>query len=159
MPEIREYRESDEEAVVALSLRAWAPVFASMREALGREIFQGLFGDWRAYQEKSVRETLTNPAMRVWVAEPDGRVAGFCAATLHRDRHLGEICMVAVDPEAQQRGLGLALTETATRWLREAGMRVAMVATGGDEGHAPARRLYEKARYTAMPAAQYFKVL
>jgi hypothetical protein len=38
-------------------------------------------------------------------------------------------------------------------------MRVAMVSTGGDPGHAPARRVYEKAAFTLQPSAQYFKAL
>jgi hypothetical protein len=38
-------------------------------------------------------------------------------------------------------------------------MRVAMVETGGDTGHAPARRVYEKADYTLSPVARYFKAL
>ena len=36
---------------MALSLRAWAPVFASMEQVLGHEIFARLHGDdWRDYQ-------------------------------------------------------------------------------------------------------------
>ena len=38
-------------------------------------------------------------------------------------------------------------------------MRVAMIGTGGDPGHAPARRVYEKADYTLIPMARYFKAL
>jgi RimJ/RimL family protein N-acetyltransferase len=38
-------------------------------------------------------------------------------------------------------------------------MTVAMVKTGGDPGHAPARRVYEKAGYTFLPIARYFKNL
>jgi hypothetical protein len=38
-------------------------------------------------------------------------------------------------------------------------MRVAVIGTGGDAGHAPARQLYEQAGYHLMPAAQYFMVL
>jgi hypothetical protein len=36
---------------------------------------------------------------------------------------------------------------------------VAVIGTGGDPGHAPARRLYEQAGYRLMQAAQYFKIL
>ena len=67
--------------------------------------------------------------------------------------------MLAVDPDAQGRGIGTALTEVATSWLREAGMMVAMVETGSDPGHAPARRVYEKAGYRLLPVARYFKAL
>jgi len=35
-------------------------------------------------------------------------------------------------------------------------MRVAMIETGGDPGHAPARRVYERAGYTALPAVRFF---
>jgi ribosomal protein S18 acetylase RimI-like enzyme len=67
--------------------------------------------------------------------------------------------MLAVDPEDQGRGLGTALTDHATAWLRQSGMRVAMIGTRGDRGHAPARRVYEKADYRLIPLARYFKAL
>lgn len=159
-PQIREYRHSDEEAVVELSLRAWEPVFASMEQVLGHEIFLRLHGDWRRFQAKAVRDTLANNAMHVWVAEIGRSVVAFVAATLlEPERLLGEIRMLAVDPDAQNRGVGTALTEFATAWLRSSGMRVAMVGTGGDVGHAPARRVYEKANYTVIPIARYFRAL
>ena len=156
---IRDYGPLDEEAVVELSLRAWTPVFSSLEQVLGREIFVRLYGDWRQYQDKDVRETLADGAARVWVAEAARGVVGFVAARLHLERQLGEVWMLAVDPDAQGRGIGTALTEVATGWLREAGMTVAMVETGADPGHAPARRVYEKAGYALFPVARYFKAL
>jgi ribosomal protein S18 acetylase RimI-like enzyme len=156
---IREYRPSDEEAVVEFSLRAWTPVFSSLEQALGTEIFVRLHGDWREYQAKAVHDTLADGAMKVWVAEAEGGVIAFVAATLHRERLLGEIWMLAVDPADQDRGVGTALTEFATEWLRASGMRVAMVETGGDSGHASARRVYEKTDYTLLPVARHFKAL
>ncbi len=36
---------------------------------------------------------------------------------------------------------------------------VAMVETGGDSGHAPARRAYEKAGFALLPIARYFENL
>lgn len=146
---IREYRTADEDSVAALSIRAWAPVFASLEQVLGSEMCARLHGDWERYQESAVRGILGDAAMHVWVAETGQRVTGFVAATLHQERLLGEIVMVAVDPAHQRGGTGTALTEFATEWLRLHGMRVAMVETGGDPGHAPARHVYERAGYTA----------
>ena len=134
---IRDYAPGDEEAVVELSLRAWAPVFRSMEQILGPEIFVRLHGDWRAFQERAVRDALIDEAMHVWVAEAGGRVVAFAAATLYAERAMGEISMLAVDPADQDRGTGTALTEFVTAWLGEAGVRVAMIDTGGDPGHAP----------------------
>ncbi len=54
-PQIRRYRSIDEEPVVALSLRAWAPVFVSLEKALGAEIFRRLHPEWQADQGKAVR--------------------------------------------------------------------------------------------------------
>jgi ribosomal protein S18 acetylase RimI-like enzyme len=156
---IRDYGPLDEEPVVELSLRAWAPVFSSLEQVLGHEIFVRLHGDWRPYQEKAVRDTLADGATQVWVAEAARGVVGFVAAKLNPERHIGEIWMLAVDPDEQRRGIGTALTEVATGWLRDAGMAVAMVETGSDSGHAPARRVYEKVNYTVLPVARYFKAL
>lgn len=156
---IRDYAPGDEEAVVELSLRAWAPVFRSMEQILGPEIFVRLHGDWRAFQERAVRDALIDEAMHVWVAEAGGRVVAFAAATLYAERAMGEISMLAVDPADQDRGTGTALTEFVTAWLGEAGVGVAMIDTGGDPGHAPARHVYEKAGYTQIPIARYFRAL
>lgn len=119
---IRDYRPSDEDAVVELSLRAWAPVFASMGAILGPELSFRLHGDWRRYQDTAVRRALGNHDMTVWVADT-GRVIGFVAArTADAERSLGEIHMLAVDPDSQRHGVGTALTEHATTWMREAGL-------------------------------------
>jgi GNAT superfamily N-acetyltransferase len=72
---------------------------------------------------------------------------------------MGEVWMLAVDPDAQSQGLGTVLTNAATAWMREQGMLVAMINTGGDPGHAPARRTYEKAGFRPLPGVQYFKAL
>jgi GNAT superfamily N-acetyltransferase len=160
MPAVRNYRPDDEEDVVGLSLRAWEPVFDALEEALGVELFLRLRGDWRVGQANEVRSVLADSTQRVWVAEDAGRRAiGFLAARLHRARELGEIYMIAVDPAAQGHGIGTALTGVATEWLRRSGMRVAMIETGGDPGHAPARRLYEKSGYTPLGVVRFLKPL
>ena len=89
----------------------------------------------------------------------NGEVVGFVAAVSNANSHTGEIYMVAVDPDAQNRGLGSRLTEVATDWLRGVGMSIVLVSTGGDLGHAAARRTYEKTGFTPMPIVNYFKAL
>ena len=67
--------------------------------------------------------------------------------------------MLAVDPDFQRRGIGTALTRIATDQIRDPGLALAVIDTGGDVGHAPARRTYERAGYTQMPIVRYFKAL
>ncbi len=159
---IKEYRHSEEDIVVDFAIRSWAPVFASVKEVLGGDLFGRLHsgeGGWRGYQEAAIRRALTDPSMRTWVAAVEATVVGFVSARLTGDRQIGEIFILAVDPRWQGGGIGTALTDTATDWLRQSGARVAMVETGGDPGHAAARRVYEKADYTILPIARYFKAL
>jgi ribosomal protein S18 acetylase RimI-like enzyme len=99
---------------------------------------------------------------RAWVAEADGRAVGFTVVVVHpvnRETESGEIYMLAVDPDYQQRGIGLALVSFAVDRITELGIPLAEIGTGGDPGHAPARRLYERAGFTPVPLVRYFKAL
>jgi ribosomal protein S18 acetylase RimI-like enzyme len=159
-PRIRPFDDRDAEAVVDLSLRAWAPVFASLEQVLGSEIFRRMHPDWREDQQRAVEDVCAAKKERMWVAEVEGTAVGFVAIELHHpERSMGEISMLAVDPDHQGSGIGTALTEFALERLEDAGMKVAMVETGGDPGHAAARRTYEKAGYVLLPIARYFKNL
>ena len=159
-PRIRPFEDGDTEAVVGLSLRAWAPAFASLEQTLGSEIFRRQHPDWREDQRRAVEDACATKKGRVWVAEVGASIVGFVAVEVdHAEVGMGEISMLAVDPDHQGRGIGTALTGFAIDRLKEAGMKVAMVETGGDPGHAPARRVYEKAGYTLLPIARYFKNL
>jgi ribosomal protein S18 acetylase RimI-like enzyme len=156
---IRAYEPADRDAVIALSLRAWEPVFTSVNGLLGDQLATALHGeDWRAHQAAEVSAALEHHD--AWVAESDGHIAGFAVTRIaDPDRAIGELHMLAVDPPHQRAGIGRALTDHATEVLRAAGMRVASLSTGGDPGHAPARALYEKSGYRLFPSAQYFKPL
>jgi ribosomal protein S18 acetylase RimI-like enzyme len=159
-PQVRPLDDRDAEAVVGLSLRAWAPVFASIERALGSEIYGLLFPDgWLASQRQAVEAVCASQEKRVWVAEVDGTTVGFVAVDLHPESSMGEIHMLAVDPDHQGNGIGTALTEFSLARIKDAGMKVAMVETGGDPGHAAVRRTYEKAGYLHLPIARYFKNL
>jgi GNAT superfamily N-acetyltransferase len=153
---IRSFQRSDIDAVVDLSLRAWEPVFASIRATLDSEVYDHFHPDWRETQGTSVRDVCNDDAISVWVAVEHETVIGFTALKTDTDSQLGEIYMLAVDPDHQRKGVGAALTRFGISWLRDAGMEVAMVETGGDPGHAPARETYERAGFKLFPSAQYF---
>jgi ribosomal protein S18 acetylase RimI-like enzyme len=97
----------------------------------------------------------------VWVAVIGAStVVGFVSVGIFdAERSMGEISMLAVDPDHQGGGIGTALTEFALDRLKDAGMGVAMVETGGDPGHAAGRRTYEKAGFVLLQIARYFKNL
>lgn len=156
---IRLLRDDDIKAVVEFSVRAWRPVFESFAGLLGPKIFEHLYPDWAADQSSAVDSTCRAEGSRVWVAEADGRPVGFVAVIINDDTETGEIYMIAVDPDYQNRGIGSDLVAFAVDRIVERGMTLAEIGTGGDPGHAPARRVYEKAGFTPLPLVRYYKAL
>lgn len=155
---IRQYEARDSDDVIHLSLRAWAPVFVSIEKAMQPDVYKTLYPDgWRASQQTAVTAAIKE--QRVWVAERDDAVVGFVSVVPHHDDKMGEVHMVAVDPEYQRNGIGKALIDKALDWMRENGLEVVMVETGGDPGHAPARQMYERAGFELLPIARYFRKL
>ena len=157
---LRPLEEADIEPVLDLSIAAWGPVFQSFERVLGRGIFLMEYPDWPKNQRDAVSGVLRDTEkFTTYVADVDGTVAGFISYTIDADEKTGEVYMVAVHPNYQKRGIGLGLNELALAKMRERGVRMAVVGTGGDPGHAPARRTYEKAGYTALPLVRYYKDL
>jgi GNAT superfamily N-acetyltransferase len=156
---IEPYDPRQLDAVIRLSLRAWAPVFDSIQNAMDFDVYREFYPDWRVSQQKAVEEVCGDADTKVWVAIDSGSTGGFVAVKLHLESSMGEIYMIAVDPDYQRRGIGAALTQFALDWMKVAGMSVAMVETGGDPGHAPARYTYEKMGFRLLPIARYFKKL
>jgi GNAT superfamily N-acetyltransferase len=158
--DIREFVEDDLEAVVAFSLRAWEPVFVSIHAVLGDEIFLRLHPDWTADQEETVRTICMNDERDVYVAVAGARPVGFVAVALNAFHEcMGVIEIIGVDPDYQRRGVGARLAEFAADHMRRCGMDIAVVETGGDPGHTPARALYGDVGFTLLPIARYFRLL
>jgi GNAT superfamily N-acetyltransferase len=156
---IRRQLDADIAAIVALSLRAWRPVFESMARVLGTRLNRLVYPDWAAGQARAVEEVCRDESMKVWVAEVDGRPVGFAAVAFRSDPDSAEIEMIAVDPGQQNLGIGSALLACAFDWISAAGVNLVQLGTGGDPGHAPARHTYEKAGFTPLPLVRYYKEL
>lgn len=157
--QIEPYGAHHLDAVIRLALRAWAPVFESLQQVMDPDVYRHFYPDWRINQQEAVAEVCAAEDTPVWVALRGDLVVGFAAVELHQQTGMGELYMIAVDPDFQGQGIGSALIEFTLAWMKETGMSVAMVETGGDPGHAPARHTYEKLGFGLLPIARYFKHL
>jgi len=158
--QIRPYNPDDLDDVIRLSLLAWEPVFAAWQRILGPELYPiAIYPDWRKGQQAVVEKIISDEKMITWVAEVDRKVVGFIAYEMNGDTNVGEVQLLAVHPEFQNHGIGTELNTFALQKFKESGMKLAVVGTGGDEGHAPARKSYEKAGYTGLPLMRYYKAL
>ncbi|MFN2477712.1 MAG: mycothiol synthase [Pseudonocardiaceae bacterium] len=108
----------DEAAVVAVNDRAFAWHPEQRRWDIG---------------ELVVREAQPwfDPKGFLLVVDPAGRLLGFHWTKVHPNG-LGEIYVLAVDPDAQGTGLGVALTVAGLAHLRDRGVRQAMLYVESD---------------------------
>lgn len=160
MIQIRQGNEQNIETLVELSLLAWEPVFDSFRHFLGDEVYPLVFPEGLKGQRATVENFCKPQENRsVWVAEIDNQIAGFMVLELRHQEATGEVQLLAVHPAHQKRGIAAALNTFALDKMRASGMKLAVVATGGDPGHAPARRSYEKAGYLPFPQVWYYQKL
>ncbi|NJK52575.1 MAG: GNAT family N-acetyltransferase [Leptolyngbyaceae cyanobacterium SU_3_3] len=158
--QIEPYNPHHLDAVVRLSLRAWTPVFESIQNTMDTDVYQAFYPDnWLVSQQKAVEDVCAAEDTKVWVAFDARSIVGFVAVKLDPESRMGEIYMVAVDPDFQGHGIGSTLIEFALTQMKDAGMSIAMVETGGDPGHAPARHTYEKLGFGLWSVARYFKKL
>jgi ribosomal protein S18 acetylase RimI-like enzyme len=128
-----------------------------MAEVLGADINAQVYPIWRVSQEQDVRSACAEQTASVATSEQ--AIVGFVTVLTVGSEKPGEIYMIAVDPAMQRTGVGRALTEHALGQIRDAGCSVAVVGTGGDPGHAPARALYESCGFTALPLVNYYRLL
>jgi len=126
-PLVRPLAAADLDAVVALALRAWEPVFASLETALGPRVYPLVLPDWRAAQAAAVRATCTDRSTRSGPPTSAGAPRGS--------------------------------PPPAVAWIEAQGVALAIVATGGDPGHAPARALYERLGFAPLHQVRSYRAL
>lgn len=133
-----------------IRLAAFAPVFASFRSILGDELYQLAQARDDAGQA-DLLDSLLQPGSKweIYVVERAAEVVGFVSLQLNHETKSGEIGLNAVHPKHAGHGIGTAMYEFALNRMKQAGMLVATVSTGGDPSHEPARQAYRKAGFDA----------
>jgi GNAT superfamily N-acetyltransferase len=144
---IRDYAPEDLPRLHEIRTAAFAPVYASFRAIVGERIAPHAFAGEEEAQGRHLEELCTGDASRVYVAVKGDQTVGFVAISLDHARGMGELGLNAVDPRLAGQGIGAALYRFALERMGDAGMKAAMVGTGGDPSHAPARRAYAKAGF------------
>ena len=157
---IRAFRKEDLETICAIAKRAYTRIFNGFEEQIGKEALDIWIPDAR--NSKTVQLTLMADRHPEWlhVCERNGRIVGFIMFNLDYERKLGTINNNASDPLAGEKGVGHEMYTFALDYFRREGMKMAMVHTGLDEAHAPARKAYERMGFDrTIPEVLYFKML
>lgn len=158
--QIRAFSDSDINDIVELSLLAWKPIFQSFSQILGTNIYRILYPDWEKSQKESIESICRDrKKYRTIVAQYNEKVIGFIAYELIESEKKGEVILLAVHPDYQNNNVGTGLNMKALEDMTLSGIKMAVVETGNDETHAPARKAYEKAGFVGLPIVRYFKNL
>jgi len=154
---IRDYETDDKPALEELTLRAWKPVFSDLERSIKPEIYEVFVPDWQAEQMRSLNNVCESGDIHTIVAERDEKILGFAAISFHPGDFLGQIYIIGVDPDYQRRGIGTALINADIEIIKQRGFALVMIKTGGDHGHAAARKTYEKMGIDLYPVARYLQ--
>lgn len=146
---IRPFATGDLPRLQEIRAAAFQPVFQSFRNIVGEAIAAQAFATADAEQASLLEGLCRSDSHRVFVATITPEIVGFACLSLNRATRIGEIGLNAVDPAHAGRGIGTHLYAFALSLMREEGMQIATVSTGGDASHAPARRAYEKLGFGA----------
>ena len=154
------YTPDYREKVLALSLRAWDPVFPLIRDSVPSFVYEAFYPlGWEERQCRDMAAVLDDEPGNVAIALEGNQLVGWVCTRLHPEDRMSEVYVLAVDPAHQRKGIGRALIDYSFDVGREAGMSMVLVETGDDAGHEPARRVYEALGFERWPVARYFKNL
>jgi GNAT superfamily N-acetyltransferase len=160
-PTSRPLEPGDLPTLQSVRRAAFEPVFSSFRSIVGEEIAALAFADADAEQAKLLDDICAaESGHHVLVVTVDGETVGFVSFTTDVAKRTGEIGLNAVRPDHAGRGIGAWMYQHVLARMKELGMALAVVGTGGDSSHAPARRAYEKVGFgPAIPSVYLYKLL
>ena len=159
---IRRATERDMDRVGRIARQAWVRIHESAVKILGEELHGVLCANWEADKEAQVcGHWERHPDwFRVVEAVETGEAVAFITFRIDQERAMGTIGNNGVAPQLAGKGIGTAMYGYVLDLFRQAGLSYASVSTGMDEGHAPARRAYEKAGFDIVREhVTYYKYL
>ncbi len=102
---------------------------------------------WSVWTTQEITGELKKILPQIAVTEVDGEIAGFASYLIDRKKSLGTVGYNGVNTRFQGLGIGGRQLKWVLAQLRKKGLKYAQVITGLNEGHAPARKMYERAGF------------
>ena len=126
---IRPYRESDRQAVIALTVAAFQGV--SIDHNLDLRLGAVAVRDWRWRKARDIARDIDNPSSELAVAEDSksGALVGYVTMDFDNESGIGWIHNLAVEAGLRGQGLGRRLIEHAQDRFRAGGLTVAKIET------------------------------
>jgi GNAT superfamily N-acetyltransferase len=144
MTEIRRYVPTDWPRLEEIITKIWSIGLDHLRESRYGHLIGGK--PWHQWKCEAIRShTVKNP--NYFVTEVDGRVIGFCSYVIDSSTNIGEVTANGVDPDFVGKGHGERQLAYVLDQLKASGVEIVEVTTALNDGHSPARRMYERAGF------------
>ena len=161
---IRNSIPEDAERIGEIFDQQWTAINQNYKNLIGDELYEIFYGDLKVRMEGNVKmiKERSLDSKTCFVTLVDGVVAGFATyrVTESPGGLTGILGFNGVDNAYKGRGIAGRQYALIFDKMREDGCVAAMVHTGLDDMHAPARRAYEKAGFKAfLPDVNYFMML
>lgn len=142
-------QKEDIDHLEAIRAIAFQPIFDSFRSILGDTIYEYA----QLPEDEAQRDLLKslfekNSIWKTWKVNLEEKTIGFISIRMDESAKVGEIGLNAIHPNYSNKGIGTQMYNFAVEVMKNAGMKVATVATGGDPSHLSARKAYRKAGFT-----------
>ena len=132
----------------------------TMGRAAVLEEKHGLIGgkSWQEWVMPGIMATLKSRLAegRLLVTVLDGEVVGFTSYEIDQEKGIGTVGYNGVRRDRGGQGIGRRQLEHVVQIFRGEGLRLAAVQTGLNEGHTPARRMYERAGFKLLMESAYY---
>lgn len=157
---IRQYENQDKKAIIEISMLAFTPIHASFKKILGKKIFDLVYPDWKKSHIKYLNSLCGGKDKKnILVVENTGIVVGFISFFLNAKKKTGELGLNAVHPSYQGKGIGKKLYRYVLKQMKDKGVELVEVSTGGDTSHHQAQRAYKKCGFIPLPLIKYYKAI
>lgn len=160
---IRDYQSSDYAQVLSLTCVTFQPFYEESFPAhmdYEAELVDHQHGHWREdYQGQLPQLLPPDGEGHALVAVEDDQLLGYVIWRPDARPDHAHVEILAVAADARRRGLAESLMNRAMDDMRSDGRRFVELGTGGDKFHEPARQLYERLGFHAMPLVVYLRQL
>ncbi len=149
---VRRFKEEDREALHRITVETFGEVsmLVTAEELFGRPKGKS----WQSLKTAQIDDDCAVNAEGVLVAAEGDEVIGFVTTRLNLDTGIGQIPNIAVDPQAQGKGIGTALLHAAFDYLRDHGMTHVRIETL--ENNPVGRHLYPKLGFREIARQIYY---
>lgn len=149
---LRYAKENDFDQIDEITIICYTKIYESFVNMVGEEVYKGIYYNpdlpWPKSKTIQNHNLFAEHPDWIWVLEEKEDIFGYVSFKLRPEKNYGVIENNGVLPAYAGKGWGKFMYRHVLMFFRAAGLRFALVETGLDDAHIPARQAYEKVGFS-----------